>query len=432
MFLTGIDRVCLCAALDRHPLFSVFTPQVKSKYLNLARTSLDNKKQVIPHTDKCARISFCLSVVLINFLVFLGWSFVYITGQGIAPSTGTSEPNIADLAQLLGGRTFGDVQTCYSSSSLYSKADDRAIDSVENSDPTLTQNSRASDLKRVKNGSCTTQLYQDYFNHCWEGNDLKTSLNGRQRVEKMKCYNHQCQNTMLNMYACFRFGNSSMGSVQLASECQDPPPSKQSFDPVAPAMNSYNPNDKNTFLTQEEHKALLHMRWCMSEKCSLLLYRVLFQSCMTILITAIVETLFEAGINRCSRSSFCTTHCMCISWSFIDAVLFLSAALIVHRSVDIAMENFKRQAKQRCIYAGSGGFKVQVVIRYFPVLALTWCTSALTLSLKECCARRSYLALEQRRNDNNNNETETETETSEKNNIDNNNNVELQSNPMKK
>ena len=148
---TGIDRVCLCAALDRHPLFSIFTRQVKSKYLNLARTSLDKEKKVIPHTDKCARLSFCLSVVLVNFLVFLGWSFVYIAGRGIAPSTGTSEANIVDLSQEFGGRTFGDVQLCYSS---------EADSSVENSNTMIdpTQNSRASELERVKNGSCTTQL----------------------------------------------------------------------------------------------------------------------------------------------------------------------------------------------------------------------------------------------------------------------------------
>ena len=420
---TGIDRVCLCAALDRHPLFSIFTRQVKSKYLNLARNSLDKEKKVIPHTDKCARLSFCLSVVLINFLVFLGWSFVYIAGRGIAPSTGTSEADIVDLSQEFGGRTFGDVQLCYSSSSS-SDSGSEADSSVENSNTMIdpTQNSRASELERVKNGSCTTQLYQDYFDNCWDGDDLKTASNGRQRIERMKCYNNICQDTMLNMYACFRHGNRTMGSVQLASECEDPPSNKQSFDQVSVNVNvnatnyNYNPKDNNTFLTQEEHRSLLHMRWCMSENCPELLKRVLFQSFMTIFISVIFETLFESGINRCSRS-FSNT-CMFVSWSIIDALLFVVAGFIVHRSVDVAMNKFKQQITQRCIYAENIGFKVQVVVRYFPVLGLTWCTSALSLGLKEWCARRSYLV---------------QIRDSEVNEAENDNDVvELQSNPMKK
>ena len=110
--------------------------------------------------------------------MFLGWSFVYITGRGIAPSTGTSEANIADLAQLFGGRTFGDVNSCYSSN-----ADDLV-------NPTRYTESSA--LERINNGSCTTQLFQDYFDQCWDGEDLKNAANGRGQSQAMKCRDPMC------------------------------------------------------------------------------------------------------------------------------------------------------------------------------------------------------------------------------------------------
>ena len=326
----------------------------------------------------------------------------------------TSEANIADLAQLFGGRTFGDVNSCYSSN-----ADDLV-------NPTRYTESSA--LERINNGSCTTQLFQDYFDQCWDGEDLKNAANGRGQSQAMKCRDPMCQEIMLNMYACFRYGNHSMSSYQLAAQCKDPPPSKSSFDQVF----TMNPKDSSTFLTQDEHRSLLHMRWCFAENCTELLQRVLFQSLLTILFTAVLETLFETGINRCSRS-FSNT-CMLVSWSVVDLILFFMAALIVHRSVDFAMNNFKQQGQQRCIYANISGFKLQVVIRYFPVLGLTWFMSLLTLLVKEWMARRRSLLLESDVKEEGSQSLEMEPVTTT---VGNENDggggvVELQSNPMKR
>jgi hypothetical protein len=386
---SGVDATCLCAALDRHSLCSILTAKISTNpSLNHARTNLDKAHTVIPPTHCCARVSFCITVALTNFLVFVIWSVVYLSGRGPAPTTGVYLPNLVDVTQLVAGRSFSDLYDCTQSEAFNFDLEFQA--------------SQDKSRSIVSKRTCSTKTFQTYYDTCWDKQTLldacdatKTTVNAgmqcnsRALRNSIRCGKQKCQQSMLNVYICLsRATNDTFPSYNMANQCKLPPKSKKSFQQnVAVQMLR---NDSNTWLTKDEHNALLVTRFCAKEKCGALRNRVLIQTATTIAFTFLFETLFEKGINTCSRR-LCTPVQFAAMFTCVDALLLFLGGFIVNNMVDAEYERFRARATQRCLYVPVTSLKLKAIQQFLPILGMTWAVNLMVLLVQGWLARRKDL-----------------------------------------
>jgi hypothetical protein len=423
----GCDLICLFSALDRHSCISNVTAHIKeNKSMNYAREELDKHHTVIPHTHYCARFSFCFTVGIVNFLMYLLWTTLYVSGRGPVPSNGVYLPNLMDISQQFSGRTFSDIWDCETSNAFEFNVG--------------TYKSQSKKIDSAQNGlGCPTQIFQNYFDNCFSSDTLKAACTGR-RLEKsdrqctrrdlrkgLKCKNKNCQESMFNVYTCLERGNNnSFRAFNMSSHCGDPPASKKSFErKVAPRFYK---NDTSTWLTRDEHGAILLMRYCFTEDCKDLTNRVFIQSFTTIVFTVLFETLFEKGINTCSRK-LCSPYQFAVSFTAVEIVLLLAGAIVVNNQVNKAFSSFIKDAKQRCIYTTLTSMKIEVFVRFMPILCMTWFINLVMLLVQGFIARRKDLKESYNKSTDDNGKSDDQenqdTENQEKT-------TEMMANPMKK
>jgi hypothetical protein len=210
----------------------------------------------------------------------------------------------------------------------------------------------------------------------------------------IKCTESNCQEAMLIMYTCLKYGNRSMPMYQMLNQCELPTKTR----PFVRVPSTYDSQNRSTYLTLRQHQAVLQFRFCIQEKCNGIQKRVIYQTLTTILFTAISETLFEKGINFCSRRC-CSATKFAFIFTVVDILLLSCSVLLLHFGVETAYVKLVNQSTQRCIFVTPVVMKLEVFKRYIPVLSLSLLTSFLSVSVQEWVARRNMLLKQHREED---------------------------------